>query len=96
MSDHSVYELTGLPRWKEPMNPYRSPLPEEFKDEAVRQYEVAIESHEELIRQLRDRVVQLESENEGLKWRLASTPKHLMRPPVISFMGFHMESADVD
>lgn len=69
-------------------NPYQSPLPDEFLDEGVQKYEGALEAQNGLITRLRDRIVQLEAENERLKWQLVS--------PQIDVLASYPEGADID
>jgi len=89
----SLLKLVGrsdsIPRW-------RNEDVEEFLDDRSGRYEAALETHEKLIRELRDAVQRLELENDRLKWELMSPKRRYMRPPIISFFGFQMESADVD
>lgn len=78
-------------------NPYQSPLPDEFLDEKTMAYELALGGFEHLVNMLRDRIRGLEEENDRLRLELLSPRRRdLMKPPVISFFGFQMESADVD
>lgn len=68
-------------------NPYQSPLPDGFLDDTVQGYEESLRTHERTITGLRDRIAELEAENERLKWQLVGGPAF---PLVI------MEGADID
>lgn len=60
-------------------------------------YEAAQDALEGVVNELRDRIRGLEEENDRLRLELLSPRRRdLMKPPVISFFGFQMESADVD
>lgn len=76
-----------LPLEVAPVNPYQSPVLEDFKDEGTKQYEQAIEAHEGLVNELRAQIRDLEAVNWGLI-------RQLMGIPVV--VGYHMEGADID